>query len=311
MNLHALSALTAATATTAVPTKSAAPARRRALLPALFVPALLLPAAVHAEGFECLLEPSQVIEMRTSVDGMIASIAVSRGDTIRRGQPLVVLQSDAERAGVEAAAARAQATGAIVSARNRIEYATKKLARLDDLQRDQMVSQQARDEAFAEKRLAESELQSATEARDIARIEHRRAQELLALRTLSAPFNGVVVDRMLNPGDLAESGSGRKPVLKVAQIDPVRADVALPASLFGRVKAGTPASVAAAVGGGRFAATVRSVDRVIDAASGTFVARLEIANPQGTVPAGARCTASIDGVTAPARGPAGPRPRGD
>ena len=48
---------------------------------------------------------------------------------------------------------------------------------------------------------------------------------------------------MLNPGDLAESGSGRKPVLKVAQIDPLRVDVVLPAALFGQVKPGTEASV--------------------------------------------------------------------
>ena len=55
----------------------------------------------------------------------------------------------------------------------------------------------------------------------------------MALRTLASPFNGVVVDRLLNPGDLAESGSGRKLVLKVAQIDPMKVDVVLPAALFG------------------------------------------------------------------------------
>ena len=142
----------------------------------------------------------------------------------------------------------------------------------------------------------------------MARIELQRARELLALRTMVAPFNGVVVDRMLNPGDLAESGSGRKPVLKVAQIDPIRVDVALPAALFGQVKSGTRASVEATVGGGRFPGTVRSIDRVIDAASGTFVARLEVPNPKGLVPGGSRCTATIDGVVAPPRQGLG-RPR--
>jgi multidrug efflux pump subunit AcrA (membrane-fusion protein) len=150
------------------------------------------------------------------------------------------------------------------------------------------------------------------EARELARIELQRAKELLALRTMTAPFAGVVVDRMLNPGDLAESGSGRKPVLKVAQIDPIRADVPLPASMFGQVRSGTKAVVTAAVGGGRFDATVRSVDRVIDAASGTFVARLEIANPQGLVPGGSRCSAVIEGLKAPPRQVAArPRPGAD
>ena len=265
---------------------------------------VLSPCVAAATGFECLLEPWQVVEVRSSVDGMIASIAVQRGDAIRRGQPLVTLQSDVEKLAVEAARYRVRMDGQVSAARNRIDYATKKLARLTDLQKDNFMSAQARDEAEAEKRLAESELQAATEARELARLEHLRLQEAMSLRTLTAPFNGVVVDRMLNPGDLAESGSGRKAVLKVAQIDPLRADVALPAALFGQVKAGAKVSLAATVGGGRFPATVRSVDRVIDAASSTFVARLEVPNASGQVPTGSRCEAVIEGVAAPALRPA-------
>lgn len=262
--------------------------------------ALAGPAVADA-AFDCLIEPSQVVEVRTPVEGVIASISVSRGDVIRRGQPLVVLQSEAEKATVDSAAARARAEGAISAARNRIDYATRKLARLTDLQRENFTSPQARDEADAEKRLAEAELQTALEAREIARLELRRAKELLALRTIAAPFNGVVIDRLLHPGDLAEAGSGRKPVLKVAQIDPLRVDVVLPASLWGQVRIGARARVTALVGGGQHEAAVKAVDRVIDAASGTFVARLELPNPRGSVPGGSRCSAAIDGVAAPAR----------
>lgn len=270
--------------------------------------AMALGAGAHAEAarFECLLEPSQVVEVRAPVEGVIAAIAVNRGDPIRRGQSLVVLQSEAERATVEVAALRAAAQGAILAARNRIEFTTRKLARLTDLRRENFSTQQAIDEATVEMKLAEAELQSAIEARDLAQADLRRAQEQLALRTIAAPFNGVVVDRLLNPGDLAESGSGRKPALRVAQIDTLRADVALPAALFAKVRSGTRASVTSSVGGGTYQATVRSVDRVIDAASGTFIARLEVQNPQGQVPAGARCTASIDGITVSSRPTAAP-----
>lgn len=268
------------------------------------LPAVLFTCRAFAApdaGFECLLEPAQLVEIRPSVDGIIAHVGAQRGDLIRRGQPLLELQSAAERAAVDSARYRSKMEGQIASARNRIDYATKKLERLVDLQRDNFTTAQARDEAEAEKRLAESELQSATEARALAVIELQRAQEQLALRSVSAPFSGVVVDRFLNPGDLAESGSGRKPVLKVAQIDPMRADVALPAALFGQVRVGTRASVVAAVGGTRFVGTVRNVDRVIDAASSTFVARLELPNAQGAIPGGSRCSASIDGLAVPPR----------
>ncbi len=273
--------------------------------------ALMAGPVAAQQAFDCLIEPSQVVEVRTPVEGVIASIAVSRGDLIRRGQPLVVLQSEVEKATLDSAAARARAEGAIAAARNRIDYATRKLARLTDLQRENFSSQQARDEADAEKRLAEAELQSAMESREIARLDQRRAQEMLALRTIAAPFNGVVVDRMLHPGDLAEAGSGRKPVLKVAQIDPLRVDVVLPASLWGQVRVGSKARVTALVGGEKHEAAVRAVDRVIDAASGTFVARLELPNPKGAVPGGSRCSAAIEGVAPPARqGAARPRVEG-
>lgn len=269
----------------------------------------LMPTLASAAGFECLLEPWQVVEVRAPVDGLIASVTVNRGDPVRKGQTLVTLQSEAEKSAVESARYRATMEGQIAAARNRVDFATKKLERMVDLQKVNFMSAQARDEADAEKRLAEAELQSATEARDVARIELQRARELLAMRTMTSPFDGVVVERMLNPGDLAESGSGRKPVLKVAQIDPIRVDVALPAPLFGHVKAGARATVEAMVGSGHFAATVRSVDRIIDAASSTFVARLEVPNPKGLVPGGSRCTVTIDGVTAPPRVSVGkPRP---
>ena len=259
--------------------------------------ALAAPAApVDDAGFECLLEPWQVIEVRTPVDGIIGAIGANRGDTIKRGQTLVELQSQNERVAVELARLRTKLDGAVVAARNRIDYASKRQARLIDLEKGNFISAQARDEVDAEKRLAEAELQSALENRDLAKLDLQRTQELLALRTVAAPFSGVVVDRLLNVGELAEAGSGRKPVLRVAQIDPMRADVALPAALFGQVKPGTQASVRASVGGARFNAVVRSVDRVIDAASSTFIVRLEVPNPADKVPGGSRCSASIEGV---------------
>jgi multidrug efflux pump subunit AcrA (membrane-fusion protein) len=78
----------------------------------------------------------------------------------------------------------------------------------------------------------------------------------------------------------------------------MKVDVVLPASLFGKVKVGQKASVLSAQGATRYAANVKYLDRVIDAASGTFVARLELPNPNLLVPGGARCMAEIDGLAA-------------
>jgi RND family efflux transporter MFP subunit len=197
--------------------------------------------------------------------------------------------------------------GQIAAARNRVDYAAKKLVRATDLAQQNYASAQVRDEAEAEKRVAESELQAAQENRELAKIEHRRALDALALRSVASPFSGVVLDRMLNPGDLADAGSGRKPVLKIAQVDPLRVDIVMPAALIGSVKPGMKATVTPNGMPGRHVATVKIVDRVVDAASGTFVARIELPNPTMRIPGGVRCQAEIEGVSNPAPAPRLPR----
>jgi RND family efflux transporter MFP subunit len=242
--------------------------------------------------YECLIEPIQVVDLRSSAEGLLQRVTVQRGDPVRKGQVLAELQSHAESLAVESAAHRAQMEGPILAAQNRIAYATRKLWRAEELQKRNMVSAQARDEAETELRLAQSELQVAQENQALARLEHQRAVAQLAMRKMVSPFNGVVVDRMLNPGDLAEAGTGRKPVLKLAQIDRLRVDIVLPSALGGKVKPGAQV-VVVAHGGMRHDATVRLVDKVVDAASGTLVARAELPNPTGEVLSGVRCKAEF------------------
>jgi len=114
---------------------------------------------------------------------------------------------------------------------------------------------------------------------------------------LYAPFSGVVMDRMLNPGDLAEAGTGRKPILKVAQVEPLRVEVVLPLEAFRKISVGSTATVTPERLGGHFPATVKVVDSVFDSASGTFGVRLELPNPKGTLPAGIRCGVEFPGFS--------------
>ena len=66
-------------------------------------------------------------------------------------------------------------------------------------------------------------------------------------------------------------------------------EVVLPATVYNRIRRGETATVTPEAPGGRYTATVTLVDRVIDAASGTFGVRLELPNPNLAIPAGAKC----------------------
>jgi RND family efflux transporter MFP subunit len=260
--------------------------------------ALAFPLAGHAAPFECLIEPAEVVEIRSPVEGLISKVYVQRGDSVKTGQVLVELESSAERSAAESAKYRAQMAGRIALSRSRLEFSTKKFNRAQ-AQKD-FIAADKRDEAEAEMHIAESDLRDAVENQELARLEYRRALDQLNLRTLRSPFDGVVVDRMLNPGDLAEAGTGRKPVLKLAQINPLRVEVVLPLDAYGKLRAGMTGQVTPEGLGGRHTATIKVVDRVFDAASGTFGVRLELLNRNGALPGGIRCQVEFSGLKAAA-----------
>jgi membrane fusion protein (multidrug efflux system) len=67
--------------------------------------------------------------------------------------------------------------------------------------------------------------------------------------------------------------------------------VVLPVEQFGQIKMGMSATVVPqAPLNGQYTAIVTVVDRVVDAASGTFRVRLKLPNKDHVLPAGLRCT---------------------
>lgn len=258
--------------------------------------ASLMTSVAQARSFDCLIEPMQVVEVRSPVEGVIEKIHVERGDRVKKGRKLFELESRVEQSTLEMAKHRSEMVGRLTTARSRLDYATKKLARAQELLDQHFVSEQTRDEAQAEWRLAESELKDALENQEQAKLEWRRAAEALRQRSAYSPFDGVVMDRMLNVGELAEAGTGRKPVMKLAQIDPLRVEVVLPQAAFGRILKGAKVTVIPEGVGVERQATVRVVDRVIDAASGMFGVQLELPNPKGAIPGGIHCTVEFPEV---------------
>lgn len=123
--------------------------------------------------------------------------------------------------------------------------------------------------------------------RRLADLELQRTAAEVNLRTIRSPINGVVMDRYMSPGEFPK----QERILKLAQIDPLRVEVYAPVSLLGKVNVGKEAQVKPeAPMSGTYKAKVTVVDRVVDAASGTFGIRMELPNPDLRLPAGLKCT---------------------
>jgi multidrug efflux pump subunit AcrA (membrane-fusion protein) len=150
-----------------------------------------------------------------------------------------------------------------------------------------LIAAEKMDEVETVKRLAELTLLEATDNRRLAELKLQRVTALLARRTIRSPITGVVVERLLGPGEFAHD---EKPVLKLAQLDPLRVEVFAPVALLGSIRVGQQAEVTPqAPINGTYTARVTVVDRVVDAASGLFGVRLELPNRDHRLPAGLKC----------------------
>lgn len=298
---------------TTQPCSRQAPARIPAqrILCALLV---ALPWPLVAQTLDCLIQPGQVVQVGAPVSGVLEAVEVDRGDTVRRGQVVARLESVVERANAQLALVRAEQTAELQAAERGREYARRELTRARDLASEDFVSKAAADKAETDARVSEDRAQQAGERRRQAEQELRVAEAQLARRQVRSPISGIVVDRFMSAGELVED----KPILRVAEVNPLRVEVVVPAPAFGLVAPGRRATVRPDSGPVREAsATVTIVDRVLDPASNTFRVRLALPNPELRIPAGARCkidlgldaSAAVTPATAgPAAKPVGTRP---
>jgi RND family efflux transporter MFP subunit len=264
-----------------------------------------LPAA--AAEFDCIIQPRQILELRSPLEGLIERVTVDRGDFVARGQEVAVLDTSVEKVAAAIAKQRSEMEGAVQAGKSRVEFSTNKARRSEELHQGKFVSAQSRDEAMTEKALAEAELRDAADNRKLAALEFQRQQEIIRLKTIRSPINGVVTERILNPGEFAEAGVGRKPLMKLAEIDVLYVEVLLPSEAYGKVQRGAPIEVLPEIPAGtRHRAVIKVIDTVLDPASGTFGLRMELPNPGRKIPAGVRCRASFPNVSA--GGMSKPRP---
>lgn len=259
----------------------------RARLDREIVPEEKLP---NLRGLDCLIQPAKLVELGSPSSGVIDGVLVRNGESVEEGQLLVELDAGVERANLEVAKARARMESELRASEARRALSQRRLSRKDRMIERRAASMDEVDQAATEALLGDFDLENARENQEIARLELSRAKAALRRRAIYSPFAGVVVDRMLEPGTRV----GNEPVIKLAQLDPLKVEVIAPAHLFGQVEPGARAEVMTEMPAGkRFVGTVASVDPIIDAASGRFGVEIELPNPDHGIPAGLRCRAQI------------------
>lgn len=242
--------------------------------------------AAALEGFDCLIEPHAVVMVGTREQGVLELLAVDRGDVIEKDQVLAGLESGVERLAVQLARARAEMHANIEARQVNVAYLARTLKNVDELYQKKALPFQEKDKAATDLALARLQLRESEEELRLAELELERAKKALARRTIRSPIDGVVMERLLSPGELVDE----RPIIKVAQIVPLNVEVIMPVDFYNVVRVGMRADIRPRVPGAEVRpATVTAVDPVVDAASNTFGVRLELPNLDRAVPGGVRC----------------------
>ena len=245
-------------------------------------------SAQDLSGFDCMIEPNSVANVSTREVGVLEKIMVKRGDIVKKGQVVARLESSLEAIALDFANARAKMTGEVGSRQATLDYMLRQRDRIAELYVDNAISFNEKDKAETDVRLAETELQVALDNQSLMQIERERAARRLELRSIRSPVEGVIVEILLVPGESVEDRA--REIMTIAEVDPLKVEVIVPADRFGLIQVGTSAEIMPLVPGGEVrVAAVSTVDRTIDAASGTFGIQLLLENKDHTLPGGIRC----------------------
>ncbi|MCP3976242.1 MAG: efflux RND transporter periplasmic adaptor subunit [bacterium] len=234
-----------------------------------------------------MVDPARIIKLSSPVIGLLAEVSVSRGDKVSRDQVIARLDSAVEVRNTALKRAQARATAAIEVRKERLALSRKSLERASRLANDAALTRQRIDELESEVRVNERELAMARFQRQLAKLELDRTEAILEQRTIRSPMDGVIIERVLSPGEFVDNDSH---IVRLARLDPLFVETFLPVELYNKVRKGMTAIIEPeAPVGGRHEAIVTTIDRVFDSASGTFGVRLELPNNDERLPAGLRC----------------------
>jgi RND family efflux transporter MFP subunit len=266
----------------------------------LLMSSVVFTAPVAAQTSEpaqlnCRIVPSVVVEMSSAVEGVISEVLVDKNDQVKKGEVVARLDAGLENATAELRRVQAELTSDVQAQQLAVEFSQRSLDRVKDLYEKKAASFSELDKLKTEHAIARQQLQQALDRKRQAELEHNRALADLNRRTLMSPIDGVVVERYKQPGEHIDF----EPVLKLAQLDPLRVEVFAPASLYGKVQAGMMATVAPELGAStkNYNAKVILVDQVIDGPSNTFGIRLSFPNPDNRLPSGLKCRVTFEGIT--------------
>jgi len=237
--------------------------------PVVRVARVKLAPAAHVVSLPAEVRADRRAVLYAKVSGYVKRVLVDRGDRVKEGQQLAVLESP----DLEAQVAAAQAE--VMLRQQQLQRALRLVGR--------SMSQNDREQAEESVKVAQSALD--------------RARVMKGYDTLRAPFDGTVVARYADPGALLPAATGStssaQPLLEIAQLDRLRVALQLGQDDAARVRAGDSVSLQIDPGKPPLEARISRLAQSLDPRTRTMLCEIDLTSPPAGLYPGAFVQASI------------------
>ncbi|MGA7409042.1 MAG: efflux RND transporter periplasmic adaptor subunit [Bryobacteraceae bacterium] len=233
-------------------------------------------------------QPFQGVSIHAKVRGYVDRVLVDRGSVVKQGQLLAELTAPEMKAQIAEAESnvkaaeseRLQAEAQLAAARSTDDRLKKAAETPGAVAGNELVQAQKQVEAL------EALVQSKRQAADAMKETVQTQRDLEAYLRITAPFDGVVTDRLVHPGALV--GPGADPVLLVVQdVSHLRLVVAVPEENVGGIVKGARVEFRVPAYPDRtYAGTVARISHALDPKTRTMAVELDVFNSDGSLSPG-------------------------
>ena len=217
-------------------------------------------------------------EVAANVSGRVLLTPIERGQSVRAGEVLILVDSKA--ATLSASAAQAQAQLADTQSQQAVQDCTRA---------ETLYAQGAMGKAEYDRQSTQCRAQALQAS--AARAQAGLSSKLAADATVRAPFSGVIGERYVNMGEYVQPHTR---VASMYSLDPVRITISVPERAVGLVRNGVKLGVSVAAWPGRlFDATVEHVSPALRTMQRDLLVEATAANADGALRPGMFATLEV------------------
>lgn len=213
-----------------------------------------------AIGVSGRIEAAQTANISTRIMGNINRVYVKVGDRVHSGQLLATISS------TDIQAKKAQTNAAIAEAGANVENAQKDFERFTNLYNKQSASAKELDNVTLQYNAAKARLETAMQMRN-------EVNAMIAYTSLTAPFDGVVTQKMADEGNMANPGM---PLLTIERNTQLQVSATVSETDINRIKKGDKARVEVKATGKSLECTITEISPSSQFSGGQYLVKFSI-----------------------------------